>query len=133
MHHKTLTEVADEVFDAVRGFLARSLEPIGAKLAALDDQIRQLTTLCAQRKQLDQAERGFSFRLGGPLDMRMGQNGPTAADVVATATEKQLADIIYIFGEERHSRGVARAIVAATIRQDPDVRFLEPLDAAKAA
>src|SRR6188472_152626 len=63
--------------------------------------------------QLDQAERGFSFRLGGPLDMRMGQDGPTAADVVAKASEADLANIIYIFGEERHSRGVARAIVAA--------------------
>ena len=63
--------------------------------------------------QLDQAERGFSFRLGGPLDMRMGQDGPTAADVVAKASEAELANIIYIFGEERHSRAVARAIVAA--------------------
>jgi 16S rRNA (cytosine1402-N4)-methyltransferase len=63
--------------------------------------------------QLDQAERGFSFRLGGPLDMRMGQAGPSAADVVAKASEADLANIIYIFGEERHSRRVARAIVAA--------------------
>jgi 16S rRNA (cytosine1402-N4)-methyltransferase len=63
--------------------------------------------------QLDQAERGFSFRLGGPLDMRMGQSGPSAADVVAKASEADLANIIYIFGEERHSRRVARAIVAA--------------------
>jgi 16S rRNA (cytosine1402-N4)-methyltransferase len=63
--------------------------------------------------QLDSAERGFSFRLGGPLDMRMGHDGPTAADVVAKASETDLANIIYIFGEERHSRGVARAIVAA--------------------
>ena len=63
--------------------------------------------------QLDQAERGFSFRLGGPLDMRMGHDGPTAADVVAKASEADLANIIYIFGEERYSRGVARAIVAA--------------------
>ena len=63
--------------------------------------------------QLDEAERGFSFRLGGPLDMRMGQDGPTAADVIAKASEADLANIIYIFGEERHSRGVARAIVAA--------------------
>jgi 16S rRNA (cytosine1402-N4)-methyltransferase len=45
--------------------------------------------------------------------MRMGQAGPTAADVVATAPESELADIIYLFGEERHSRRVARAIVAA--------------------
>ena len=63
--------------------------------------------------QLDQADRGFSFRLGGPLDMRMGHQGPTAADVVANASEADLANIIYIFGEERHSRAVARAIVAA--------------------
>ena len=63
--------------------------------------------------QLDQAERGFSFRLSGPLDMRMGQDGPTAADVIAKASEADLANIIYIFGEERHSRAVARAIVAA--------------------
>jgi 16S rRNA (cytosine1402-N4)-methyltransferase len=63
--------------------------------------------------QLDRAERGFSFRLGGPLDMRMGQSGPSAADVVARASEADLANIIYIFGEERHSRRVARAIVAA--------------------
>jgi 16S rRNA (cytosine1402-N4)-methyltransferase len=63
--------------------------------------------------QLDEAGRGFSFRLDGPLDMRMGQDGPTAADVVARAPENLLADIIYLFGEERHSRAVARAIVAA--------------------
>ena len=59
--------------------------------------------------QLDQAERGFSF----PLDMRMSPVGPTAADVIAKASEADLANIIYIFGEERHSRAVARAIVAA--------------------
>lgn len=63
--------------------------------------------------QLDQAGRGFSFRLDGPLDMRMGQAGPTAADVIARASEGALADIIYLFGEERHSRKVARAIVTA--------------------
>jgi 16S rRNA (cytosine1402-N4)-methyltransferase len=63
--------------------------------------------------QLDEAARGFSFRADGPLDMRMGQDGPTAADVIAKASEADLANIIYIFGEERHSRAVARAIVAA--------------------
>jgi 16S rRNA (cytosine1402-N4)-methyltransferase len=63
--------------------------------------------------QLDAAERGFSFRLAGPLDMRMGEAGPTAAELIAAASEQDLANIIYIFGEERHSRGVARAIVAA--------------------
>jgi 16S rRNA (cytosine1402-N4)-methyltransferase len=63
--------------------------------------------------QLDSAERGFSFRLDGPLDMRMESHGPSAADVVAAASERTLADIIFILGEERHSRGVARAIVRA--------------------
>ncbi len=63
--------------------------------------------------QLDEAERGFSFRLDGPLDMRMGKSGPSAADVIAIASERDLADIIFQLGEERHSRGVARAIVAA--------------------
>jgi len=63
--------------------------------------------------QLDQAERGFSFRLEGPLDMRMAGEGPSAADVVAHASERDLADIIYQLGEERHSRAVARAIVKA--------------------
>jgi 16S rRNA (cytosine1402-N4)-methyltransferase len=63
--------------------------------------------------QLDTAERGFSFRLGGPLDMRMGGDGASAAEVVAKASERDLADIIFILGEERHSRSVARAIVKA--------------------
>jgi len=63
--------------------------------------------------QLDQAERGFSFRLDGPLDMRMGSQDASAADVVAAASERTLADIIFLLGEERHSRGVARAIVKA--------------------
>ncbi len=63
--------------------------------------------------QIDEAGRGFSFRLDGPLDMRMGHDGPTAADIVATASEADLASIIYIFGEERHSRAVARAIAAS--------------------
>jgi len=63
--------------------------------------------------QLDQPERGFSFRFDGPLDMRMGGDGPSAADVVAAASERDLANIIYLLGEERHSRSVARAIVRA--------------------
>lgn len=63
--------------------------------------------------QLDEAGRGFSFRFDGPLDMRMSADGPSAADVVATASEGDLADIIYRLGEERHSRAVARAIVKA--------------------
>jgi 16S rRNA (cytosine1402-N4)-methyltransferase len=66
--------------------------------------------------QLDRAERGFSFRLDGPLDMRMSGAGASAADVIAEASESDLADIIYQLGEERHSRAVARAIVRARDR-----------------
>lgn len=63
--------------------------------------------------QLDQAERGFSFLRDGPLDMRMGQDGPSAADLVNTASDTTLANILYHYGEERASRRIARAIVAA--------------------
>lgn len=63
--------------------------------------------------QLDSPERGFSFRDGGPLDMRMGAAGPTAADLVNHTDEAALADLIYRFGEEHASRRVARAITAA--------------------
>jgi 16S rRNA (cytosine1402-N4)-methyltransferase len=63
--------------------------------------------------QLDRPERGFSFQHDGPLDMRMAATGLTAADVVATAEPEDLADILYTYGEERRSRAVARAIVAA--------------------
>jgi 16S rRNA (cytosine1402-N4)-methyltransferase len=63
--------------------------------------------------QIDEAERGFSFRFDGPLDMRMGRDGPSAADVVNSMAEGPLADIIYAYGEERLSRRVAKAIVLA--------------------
>jgi 16S rRNA (cytosine1402-N4)-methyltransferase len=99
------------------------------RLTLVEDRFSNLAEVCAAQgasrvdgvvmdvgvssMQVDEAGRGFSFRLDGPLDMRMGSDGPTAADVVARASEADLANIIYIFGEERHSRAVARAIVAA--------------------
>jgi 16S rRNA (cytosine1402-N4)-methyltransferase len=62
--------------------------------------------------QLDEADRGFSFQADGPLDMRMDtRSGPTAAQVVNEASERELADLIYEYGEERRSRRIARAIV----------------------
>ncbi|MDQ2093453.1 16S rRNA (cytosine(1402)-N(4))-methyltransferase RsmH [Rhodalgimonas zhirmunskyi] len=63
--------------------------------------------------QLDQAERGFSFMTDGPLDMRMSQEGTSAADIVNEAEEAALADILYHYGEERASRRIARNIVRA--------------------
>ncbi len=63
--------------------------------------------------QIDMAARGFSFMQDGPLDMRMAQSGPSAADIVNEADEADLADILYLYGEERASRRIAKAIVAA--------------------
>jgi len=63
--------------------------------------------------QLDRPERGFSFLRDGPLDMRMGDQGPSAADLVATLSEAALADILFHYGEERAARRIARAIVRA--------------------
>jgi 16S rRNA (cytosine1402-N4)-methyltransferase len=62
--------------------------------------------------QLDEAARGFSFQADGPLDMRMSQDGPCAADFVNTAEEADIADVLYNLGDERGSRRIARAIVA---------------------
>jgi 16S rRNA (cytosine1402-N4)-methyltransferase len=67
--------------------------------------------------QLDRVERGFSFRAAGPLDMRMGSAGPTAADIVNTYREEELARVLYEFGEERMSRPIAAAIVRARSRK----------------
>ncbi len=61
--------------------------------------------------QIDQGDRGFSFRLPGPLDMRMSRAGQSASDVVNTYAEKELADILYTYGEEKQSRRIAKAIV----------------------
>ncbi|EIG61607.1 MULTISPECIES: 16S rRNA (cytosine(1402)-N(4))-methyltransferase RsmH [unclassified Bradyrhizobium] len=107
---------------------AELVERSAGRLTLVEDRFSNLAEICAAQgvdgidgvvmdvgvssMQLDQAGRGFSFRLDGPLDMRMGQAGPTAADVVARASEGDLADIIYLLGEERQSRRIARAVVA---------------------
>ncbi|HYG88865.1 MAG TPA: 16S rRNA (cytosine(1402)-N(4))-methyltransferase RsmH [Azospirillum sp.] len=97
-------EVVEGCFGDMDELLAeRSVESVDG--VALD--------LGVSSPQLDQAERGFSFRFDGPLDMRMGRDGPTAADVVNTASEEELADILFHYGEERMARRVARAVVAA--------------------
>ena len=67
--------------------------------------------------QLDQAERGFSFMRDGPLDMRMGQEGQSAADIINEADETDLADILFTYGEERASRRIARKIIQERDRE----------------
>jgi 16S rRNA (cytosine1402-N4)-methyltransferase len=74
--------------------------------------------------QLDEAERGFSFLRDGPLDMRMGAEGPTAADLVNTAEPAELARILFVYGEERQSRRIAQAIARRRAEQ-PFTRTLE--------
>ncbi len=101
----------------------------GGRLVLVEDRFSQLDIVAGEQgfapldgvvldigvssMQLDEAERGFSFRRDGPLDMRMGADGPSAADLVAELDEVELAHIIYTLGEERLSRHIARAIVKA--------------------
>jgi 16S rRNA (cytosine1402-N4)-methyltransferase len=134
-YSRAILEAADTSvigIDRDRTAIASGFELVdrsSGRLTLVEDRFSNLAEVCAAQgitavdgvvmdvgvssMQVDEAARGFSFRLDGPLDMRMGHDGPSAADVVATASEADLARIIYIFGEERHSRAVARAIVAA--------------------
>ena len=97
-------DIAEGRFGDLSGLLAaRGIERIDG--LALDIGVSSM--------QLDQAERGFSFAKDGPLDMRMEATGPTAADLVNTTAEADLANIVYRYGEERMSRRVAHAIVEA--------------------
>ena len=93
------------------------IEPVQGTFAQLDEYGQNLDgvvlDLGVSSMQLDIAERGFSFLRDGPLDMRMSQDGISAADLVNTKDEGELADIIYLYGEERASRRIARAIVKA--------------------
>jgi 16S rRNA (cytosine1402-N4)-methyltransferase len=84
-----------------------------ARAAGFDAVDGVVLDLGVSSMQLDSAARGFSFRHEGPLDMRMGGQGVSAADLVNAAGERDLASIIFTLGEERHSRAVARAIVKA--------------------
>lgn len=84
-----------------------------AELAQVSPISGVLLDLGVSSMQLDAAERGFAFRHDGPLDMRMGAQGLSAAEVVNRFEPDALADIIYRYGEERYSRRIARAIAAA--------------------
>jgi len=95
----------------VEGRFGDMLDLLAARgVAALDGVVMDLGV---SSFQLDHAERGFSFRFDGPLDMRMEKAGRSAADIVNTASEAELADILATLGEERHARRIARAILAA--------------------
>jgi len=99
------------------GQYGERLQLVQGNFADLDDIASDLDgivlDLGVSSMQLDQAERGFSFMRDGPLDMRMSQSGPSAADLVNTGEQDWLADVLFQFGEERASRRIARAIVAA--------------------
>lgn len=75
--------------------------------------------------QLDQAERGFSFMKDGPLDMRMSQDGMSAADFVNTADEAEIAEVLFHYGEEKQSRKIARAIVKDRAEKAPFTTTLQ--------
>ena len=91
----------------------------GNMAAHLDEPVDGIVLdLGVSSMQIDEAERGFSFRLDGPLDMRMGQTGRSAKDYVNSLSEKELADILFTYGEEKASRRIAAAIVS-TRKQAP--------------
>lgn len=107
--------------DAARTRLAK----YGARFEAVEANFSQLAQVLGERQvngvlldlgvsshQLDTAGRGFSFRMDGPLDMRMGGSGPTAAELISFTEENDLADLIYQLGEERFSRPIARVLKA---------------------
>ncbi|OJW22339.1 MAG: 16S rRNA (cytosine(1402)-N(4))-methyltransferase [Rhodospirillales bacterium 69-11] len=95
----------------IQGQFGDMLDLLAARgVTALDGVVLDLGV---SSYQIDDPARGFSFRADGPLDMRMGDHGTTAADLVNGLPEKALADLLYELGEERASRRIARAIVAA--------------------
>ncbi|MCV6597744.1 MAG: 16S rRNA (cytosine(1402)-N(4))-methyltransferase RsmH [Mangrovicoccus sp.] len=106
--------IAKTLSDEAQGRFSFVQTPFSAMADALDvPQDGVVFDLGVSSMQLDQAERGFSFLQDGPLDMRMEQAGASAEDLVNGAPEGELADILYQYGEERASRRIARAIVAA--------------------
>jgi len=124
---------------------AETLAPYGARVRLLQADYRDLPDLVEEAPngilldlgvssmQLDRAERGFSLKSDGPLDMRMDpRGGITAADVVNRLPEAKLADIIYRYGEERASRRIARRIVE-TRRRSPFRTTFQLADVVRAA
>lgn len=108
LHHRRFSEIAQSLREAGVTRLDAVVFDIGVS-----------------SMQLDQPARGFAFSTDGPLDMRMDREGPSAADFLNMADEAAIADVLYRYGEERQSRRIARAVVAArpltTTRQFADV------------
>ena len=107
------------VFDMASDWLSENsdrLQPVQDTFSNLDKTINRadgvVLDIGVSSMQIDQAERGFSFQKDGPLDMRMSGTGGTAADLINSASEEKIADILFHFGEERASRRIAKMIVA---------------------
>lgn len=111
MHGAALVDEARGRLDLVENCFSNLQSIVGRTGHAAVDGI--VFDVGVSSMQLDEAARGFSFRFDGPLDMRMGGEGPSAADIVARASERDLATIIAMLGEERHARAIARAIARA--------------------
>ncbi len=108
-----LARVANEMGDQ-----APQVSLVGEEFSSIEEHVKPgtldglLADFGVSSLQFDEAHRGFSFQADGPLDMRMNtRQGPTAAQVVNEENERELADLIYEYGEERRSRRIARAIV----------------------
>ena len=111
---------ADPRLELIEGTFG-ALDELAAGHAPVDGVVLDIGV---SSMQLDQPARGFSFMADGPLDMRMSDEGPSAADLVNEASEEQLADIIHGFGEDRAARRIARAIVRAR-EEAPITRTLQ--------
>jgi 16S rRNA (cytosine1402-N4)-methyltransferase len=116
---KSLPADRFRLIEACFSDMSERLGPASADGVALD--------LGVSSMQVDEADRGFSFMRDGPLDMRMGSDGVTAADLVNTAEQDELARIIFVYGEERESRRIARFLV----RRREERPFSRTLDLAE--
>lgn len=107
-HVKRLKAAFPKTFEFVPGTFSQLDEVVAGR--AVDGVVLDIGV---SSMQLDEAERGFSFMREGPLDMRMAQSGESAADLVNTLEEAELANLLYAYGEERKSRRIAQFIVSA--------------------